>query len=113
MNPRTFSLLVIIGCAGLAACKPAAVPPAESAPAAPRPAVALTDELRPRLVAADTADGKVDHVVSKCIGCSLHMDGLPAHASVVGEYTVEFCSKSCQAGFAKDPAKATAFLATK
>ena len=39
------------------------------------------------LVKADALDGKTDKIVSKCAGCGLTMDGDPAHAAKVGEFT--------------------------
>ena len=57
-----------------------------------------------QLSAADLADGAEDHVVSKCAGCALGMDGDPAHASTAGEYELHLCSESCKANFDADPA---------
>ena len=52
---------------------------------------------------ADALDGTEDHVVHKCGGCALMMDGSEAHAVEHGEYTLHFCSASCKAGFEADP----------
>jgi len=107
MNHRTISLLVIIGCAGLSACKPQAVQPP-----APPAAVTVTDEIRSQLVFADTADGKTDHVIQKCVTCNLYMPGKPKFAVIIGEYRVQLCSTECKAAFEKDPTKALIALPT-
>lgn len=62
------------------------------------------------LVKADALDGTTDKVVSKCAGCGLTMDGDPAHASKVGEYTLHLCSAECKADFEKDATKAVLAL---
>lgn len=58
------------------------------------------------LAKADLADGTEDHVVSKCLTCSLGMDGKSAHASTFGEYELHLCSAACQKSFASDPESA-------
>lgn len=55
------------------------------------------------LAKADAADGSADKVVSKCVVCSLAMDGSPEHAAAYGGYTVHLCSKECREAFLKDP----------
>ncbi len=59
---------------------------------------------------ADALDGKTDKVVSKCAGCGLSMDGDPAHAAKIGEFTLHLCSVECKADFEKDPSKAVLAL---
>jgi len=58
-----------------------------------------------KLAAADSLDGKVDGVISRCGGYALHMDGSPTHTLTVGKYTMQFCSRRCRSGFASDPVK--------
>lgn len=66
----------------------------EAAPAA-KPA-ASHDELHAILAKADAADGKEDHVVSKCAGCGLGMDGKAEFAATAHDYTIYFCSAECK-----------------
>lgn len=54
------------------------------------------------LAQADRFDGRADHVVTRCAGCALHMDGHAEHALEVGDYSLQFCSNSCKDAFAKD-----------
>ena len=58
-----------------------------------------------RLAAADAVDGKTDKVVSKCAGCSLHMDGKAELALKVQDYTMDFCSQKCLDRFTAAPEK--------
>lgn len=62
------------------------------------------------LVKADALDGTTDKIVSKCAGCGLSMDGDPAHAAKVGEFTLHLCSVECKADFEKDATKAVLAL---
>lgn len=62
------------------------------------------------LVKADALDGTTDKIVSKCAGCGLSMDGDPAHALTVGEYTLHLCSAECKTDFEKDATKAVLAL---
>jgi hypothetical protein len=55
------------------------------------------------LARADKADGTADHVVAKCAGCALGMDGNPLHAVTHEDYELHFCSETCAEGFSKDP----------
>lgn len=54
------------------------------------------------LARADAADGAVDHVVAKCPGCGLGMEGDAQHAAHVGEYDLHFCSAPCRDRFTED-----------
>jgi hypothetical protein len=104
---RTFrhkisSALVIIAGLCLSPCNQQSARQAEPS----HPALVLTDELKTRLASADAADGKVDHVIAKCVLCGLHMAGKPEFAVPVGDYSAQLCSEACQKAFAKDPAKA-------
>ena len=79
-----------------AAAEPAAEPAAEAGPVEPTEAMLAT------LTAADGADGATDHVVAKCPGCALAMEGSADHALQVGDYALHFCSDSCRDHFAED-----------
>jgi hypothetical protein len=77
-------------------------------PATPKPTPAAvpaapTPEVLARLAEADAADGKVDKVVHKCAGCSLHMDGLDDKKLMVGDYEMHFCKDGCLEPFQRDP----------
>jgi len=104
-NLGQLALLSVIG-TGLSACshRAATKPPAESAPEPTRSPM-LTDEIRARLSEADAADGKEDHVISKCVTCNLKMAGNPAFTSVVGNYRMQLCSAGCKALFERDRTK--------
>lgn len=54
------------------------------------------------LAKADAVDGSEDHVVSKCGGCALGMDGSHDHSLKVGDYEMQFCSEYCKGTFEKD-----------
>jgi len=82
----------------LVACGGASEPAAPSAtPAATVPDAAVLQK-------ADLADGVEDKVVSKCASCALGMDGDPAHAVQVGDYSMHFCSESCALRMTNEPA---------
>lgn len=90
--------LLLALCLPLAACEQAATAPSE-------PIVLqlkLDDALSARLAAADAADGTADHVVEKCISCSLKMAGKAGHSVTVNDYQLHLCSADCQVSFAKD-----------
>lgn len=93
-------LLVALLALSLAACRRDA---ARDAADAPKPAASLTPEqLDAVLATADAADGTVDHVVSKCAGCRLGMDGRADHAVSAHGYQLHFCSDDCKARSSKD-----------
>jgi len=102
----------LVASAALFACNKPSEPtqsqqPQQPAPPSPEPsAFVVTEELRAIWVAADTADGKEDHVVSKCITCKLGMNGNSSHAAKVGDYTAHLCSGGCKTAFEKNPAQA-------
>ena len=76
----------------LASCGSDEAPAQESTASQPSlddPAVAAA------LVKADAFDGTEDKVVSRCVTCSLRMDGLEAHPSEIGDYTFHLCSADC------------------
>ena len=54
------------------------------------------------LAKADLVDGEADHIISKCAGCKLGMDGESIHATKRGNYTLHFCSEHCKDTFSKD-----------
>lgn len=83
------------------------------APVVPAAPAVLAADVVAKLAKADAVDGKADKVVSKCAGCSLGMDGVPAHALTVGDYTMHFCKAGCLAPFKADPAKEIAALKVK
>lgn len=89
--------LAICGLLGLVACGEKAQEVKARAP------VEVGPELEAILARADLADGTEDHVVSKCPGCSLAMEGKAEHASEVGEYALHFCSDSCRDRFEANP----------
>ncbi|MCP3981702.1 MAG: hypothetical protein GY716_20570 [bacterium] len=84
----------------------------ETEPAAEE--ASLTVEVGPAaqamLALADHADGAGDHVVSKCPGCRLAMEGDAAHAMKAGEYELHFCSDTCRDDFAKHAEEAIVAL---
>jgi YHS domain-containing protein len=98
-----------------AASAPAASAPAAAAPAAAAPAAgpALAPELLAKLEKADAKDGAVDHVVHKCAGCSLGMDGKDKFPMQLAGYTMHFCKQACLDRYQKDPQKALLTLKVK
>lgn len=58
--------------------------------------------IRAVLAKADLVDGEADHIVSKCAGCNLSMDGDAKHAFKSGGYKLLFCSADCKDSFTKD-----------
>jgi len=77
--------------------------PADAAPETVAPAVLeLTPEAEAILAQADRVDGTEDHVVAKCPGCNLAMDGTAEHAAHVGDYELHFCSEGCSRRFQED-----------
>ena len=58
------------------------------------------------LAKADLADGTEDHVVGKCPGCSLAMEGTADHPMTVGDYSLHFCSDECRDRFTESGAQA-------
>ena len=88
----------------LAACGGSEPAPAAPEAAAPEAAAFTPDDATLKILAdADAADGAVDHVVSQCASCQLHMAGDPARASKVGDYEVHLCSAACKDRFDGDP----------
>jgi hypothetical protein len=66
--------------------------------------VTLTAEMKTKLAAADKADGTVDHVVHKCAGCALGMDGKAEFALTVDDYSMHFCKQACLDRYQHDTA---------
>jgi len=54
------------------------------------------------LAKADLVDGTEDHVVHRCAGCRLGMDGDEKNALAVGDYQMHFCSAGCRDRYAQD-----------
>ena len=92
-------------------------PVAEETVPEPTPAATVVEEdsdtqVINKLVLADRLDGIEDHIVAKCGGCSLAMDGTQEHALKVEDYEMHFCSDYCKSGFEKDPVEAILAMAT-
>ena len=126
MMQRTVVLgLALMLCAMLTGCgedsatydKPTAAAPAAGSAAQPAIEAAIpasfemTEELGAKLAAADAVDGETDMVISNCPGCALAMPGSHEHALPVGEYSLHFCSDSCQEDFSGDLAASVIALA--
>ena len=73
---------------------------------------ALDPALSAALAAADAADGKIDRVVSKCMTCSLHMDGEEKYRADAYGYTMHLCSENCLFRFERNPERAIRALPT-
>ena len=54
------------------------------------------------LAAADAEDGTVDHVVEKCVVCSMAMPGDPTQTVTLGDYELHMCSALCTEAFEAD-----------
>ena len=48
------------------------------------------------LARADLADEVEDHVVEKCLGCGLAMDGAPDQVVQAHGYEIHFCTPACK-----------------
>jgi YHS domain-containing protein len=55
------------------------------------------------LAKADALDGTEDHIVHKCAGCNLNMEGSSEHIHTYAGYELYHCSEGCKAEFLKDP----------
>ena len=53
------------------------------------------------LLRADEFDGAADHVVGKCPGCNLGMDGKADHKLETAGYELHFCTELCRDVFAE------------
>lgn len=92
--------LLLLSALAFAACGRVEAPgPSQDRPAPATPTAAALAAL----AKADAADGSADKVVSKCVVCSLAMDGSPDYAAGYGGYDVHLCSKECREAFLKDP----------
>ncbi len=79
----------------------------EKETAEPSPALAASTAvddpaIQAILAKADLVDGKADHIVSKCAGCQLDMDGHREHGIKTARYKLLFCSADCKDAFTKD-----------
>ena len=54
------------------------------------------------LSTADQADGLEDKVVEQCAGCSLAMEGDPAHLIEAQGYSLHMCNADCKVGYEAD-----------
>lgn len=99
-SKSTFTVIRILAAVGIVAlCRCAQTAPKPAAPALRAEVGAAAQAV---LAQADRFDGQADHVVSRCAGCALHMDGRAEHALEVNDYSLHFCSNSCKADFSKD-----------
>ena len=92
-------LVVLEGCSG------AEEPPADAASQTPgesTPSQEAAFDRTPALAKADLADGLEDKVATQCAGCSLAMDGDPAHTIEVDGYSLHMCAGECKANFEAD-----------
>jgi YHS domain-containing protein len=119
--------LAFVACTAETNPQPAAQPGSTPAPAAATPAAqpaaqpaaaqakepTLPAELMAKLEKADAKDGAVDHVVHKCAGCSLGMDGKDKFPMQLAGYTMHFCKQACLDRYQKDPTKALLTLKVK
>lgn len=96
------SLAIIVVAAMTSACEKKPSEDVRPSAAAPGDPVAI----EAKLAKADAFDGKVDKVVTKCLGCGLGMDGSKELAATTAGYTLYLCSAHCKADFEKDPSKA-------
>ncbi len=55
-----------------------------------------------KLAKADLADGKQDKIISKCVTCSLNMDGKKENSRKALDYTLYFCTPRCAEKFSED-----------
>ena len=95
---RATVLILMASLIVLAACQKAEV----GQPASTREvAVQVSDGAR--LAAADAADGKTDHIVSRCATCRLGMDGVAQYSASYAGYEMHFCSAECKQTFEQDP----------
>ncbi len=84
-------------------CRKEAAEPAPAPAASTAASTAVDDQAVQAILAkADLVDGKADHVVSKCAGCQLGMDGHRDHGIKTGRYKLLFCSADCKEAFSKD-----------
>jgi YHS domain-containing protein len=98
--------ILMVGCAGQDAADAGAA--AESPAAATEEAVldAETEAALATLLAkVDMIDGAEDHVISKCPGCGLQMDGSADHAIEIVGYNLHFCSADCKGKFEENTAE--------
>ncbi len=121
MSRSEILLLLLCSFSVLLGCSSTEDPPAGTTPSqqdGPRPgdtaeadaaavevlaaAPALDEATLAGLASADALDGTADHVVSKCAGCKLMMDGKEEHSIAVGDYTLHLCSTSCRDHFVGD-----------
>ncbi len=72
----------------------------------------VDEDIGAALAAADAADGKIDRVVSRCMTCSLHMDGEEKYSADAYGYTMHLCSENCLFRFERNPARAIRALPT-
>jgi len=98
--------ILMVGCAGQEAQETGIT---EESPAVVEEAVTLDAEteaaLATLLAKVDMIDGAEDHVISKCPGCGLQMDGSADHAIELAGYNLHFCSTDCKGKFEENAAE--------
>jgi len=102
-----FACLPICALVGFVGCSDKAPSTEGDAPAVEASApVEVGPEVEAVLARADAVDGTEDHVVSRCPGCALAMEGKAEQAMQVGDYELHFCSDDCREGFEENTAEA-------
>ena len=98
--------ILMVGCAGQEAQETGIT---EESPAVVEEAVTLDAEaeaaLATLLAKVDMIDGAEDHVISKCPGCALQMDGSADHVIELVGYNMHFCSTDCKGKFEENTAE--------
>ncbi len=103
--------ILMVGCAGQEAQETGITEesPAAGTEAVAEEAVVLDAEteaaLATLLAKVDMIDGAEDHVVSKCPGCGLQMDGSADHVIELVGYNMHFCSTDCKGKFEENAAE--------
>ena len=59
----------------------------------------VAEAIQAVLVEIDERDGQADHVVGKCVGCALMMDGSAEYTAEHAGYELHFCSAHCRDNF--------------
>ncbi|HKQ49048.1 MAG TPA: hypothetical protein VJZ71_13340 [Phycisphaerae bacterium] len=102
------TLAIVVVAAMMTACEKKGGEEVRPGAATPAPGDAALIEAK--LAKADAFDGKVDKIVTKCLGCGLGMDGSKEFAATTAGYTLHLCSAHCKTEFEKDPNKAVMAL---
>ena len=92
-------LVVLVGCSG---SEDPAANAVSQTPEEAAPSQESSFDRAPALAKADLADGLEDKVATQCAGCSLAMDGDPAHTIEVDGYSLHMCAGACKDSFEAD-----------